>query len=81
MNFNFHPDYIYDQVTQLGFDVLRAVPVSWFRLGLLKRALPTQLLAAMDGVLQRSNFALSPSVFLDLQLLGQAPSDQFVARE
>ncbi len=74
LNFNFHPDYIYDQVTQLGFDVLRAVPVSWFRLGLLKRALPTQLLAAMDGVLQRSNFTLSPSVFLDLQLLGQAPS-------
>jgi len=81
LNYNFHPDYIYDQITRLGFDVLRAVPVSWFRLGLFKRALPTQFLAALDGALQRSGCNLSPSVFLELQLPGLAPSDMIADLE
>lgn len=68
LNFNFHPDYITSQVTGLGFDALRVVPVSWFRLGALKRALPTRLLAALDAVLQRSGWTVAPSVFLDLRL-------------
>ncbi|MCY3833433.1 MAG: class I SAM-dependent methyltransferase [Chloroflexi bacterium] len=68
LNFNFHPDYMVSQVTSLGFDVLRVVPVSWFRLGLLKRWLPTRLLAASDALLQRSGWTIAPSVFLDLRL-------------
>ena len=79
LNFNFHPDFIQDQVTRLGFEVLRAVPVSWFRLGFLKRALPAQLLAALDSVLQRSNCTVSPSVFLDLQLLGRPAGEATTA--
>jgi len=68
LNFNFHPDYMQSQVLRRGFDVLRVVPISWFRLGLLKRSLPTRLLAALDRLLQRSGWTIAPSVFLDLRL-------------
>ncbi len=71
LNFNFHPAYMRSQVTQLGFDVRRAVPVSWFRLGILKRSLPTRLLTELDMLLQRSGWTISPSVFLDLQFKSQ----------
>ena len=68
LNFNFHPSYIQQQVTDCGFEVRRTVPVSWLRLGLLKRALPTNLLVRLDSALQGTGWNLSPSVFLDLQL-------------
>ncbi len=71
LNFNFHPVYMRSQVTRLGFDVRRAVPVSWFRLGILKRSLPTRLLTELDMLLQRSGWTISPSVFLDLQFKSQ----------
>lgn len=70
LNFNFHPDYIQAQAAQAGFDVRRVVPVSWLRLAMLKRALPTAFLAGVDAVLQRTAWQVSPSVFLDLQLAG-----------
>ena len=70
LNFNFHPDYIQAQAAQAGFDVRGAVPVSWLRLAMLKRAFPTAFLAGVDAVLQRTAWQVSPSVFLDLQLAG-----------
>ena len=72
LNFDFHPEYMRRQVAQLGFELRRIVPVSWFRLGLLKRTLPTALLARLDSVMQRSGWTISPSVFLDLKLHGAA---------
>lgn len=74
LNFNFHPDYMQAEVTHLGFDILRVVPVSWLRLGLLKRTLPVSLLSGIDAMLQRTGWRLSPSIFLSLQL-GDAPYD------
>ena len=68
LNFNFHPDYMLEQVTASGFALRRVVPVSWLRLGLLKRALPTALLLYADRALQQTGLTFSPSVFLDLQL-------------
>lgn len=68
LNFNFHPDYMLEQVSDCGFALRRTVPVSWLRLGLLKRALPTPLLALGDRALQLTGWAISPSIFLDLQL-------------
>jgi SAM-dependent methyltransferase len=75
LNFNFHPEYIHQELALLGFDVLRVVPVSWFRLGLLKRALPVRVLAALDAMLQPSGCTVSPSVFLDLRLPGVSRKD------
>ncbi|MDE2856638.1 MAG: class I SAM-dependent methyltransferase [Chloroflexota bacterium] len=68
LNFNFHPDYIQAEVGQLGFDIRRVAPVSWLRLGLLKRTLPMSVLSGIDSVLQRTGWRLSPSIFLSLQL-------------
>ena len=68
LNFNFHPDYMLEQVTGCGFALRRTVPVSWFRLGLLKRTLPTALLTLGDRALQQTGWTISPSIFLDLRL-------------
>jgi len=72
LNFNFHPAYMRNVAAQLDFDVRRAVPVSWFRLGLLKRALPARFLAGLDSILQRSRWTIAPSIFLGLQLRGSS---------
>lgn len=68
LNFNFHPEYMQRQVTEFGFELRRTVPVSWMRLGLLKRTLPTGLLALLDTLLQRTGWTISPSIFFDLEL-------------
>ena len=67
LNFNFHPEYMIEQARASGFALRRSVPVSWLRLGLLKRALPTSLLALGDRALQQTGWMISPSVFLDLR--------------
>ena len=72
LNFNFHPEYMGREAARLNFDQRRVVPVSWFRLGLLKRALPAPVLAGLDAVLQRSRWTISPSIFLDLRRGGDA---------
>ncbi len=77
LNFNFHPEYIVTQVTDAGFVLRRSVPVSWLRLGLLKRALPTAFLALGDRALQHTGWTISPSIFLDLQLENRSAA-QFV---
>ena len=64
LNFDFHPEYIRSQLASVGFDIERRLPVSWLRLGLLKRSLPTGLLVNVDSLLQHSGALWSPSVFL-----------------
>ncbi len=68
LNFNFHPDYMARQLADVGFELQAVAPVSWFRLGLLKRALPTAMLANLDTLMQRTGWQVSPSIFLDLGL-------------
>ena len=72
LNFNFHPEYMQREAAALGFALRRVAPVSWLRSGLLKRALPTRLLAGVDSILQRSGWTISPSIFLDLHRGGRA---------
>ena len=52
--------------------------MSWLRLGLLKRALPTGLLATLDGVFQRTGWAISPSIFLDLAAESEDSDADFI---
>lgn len=68
LNYNFHPQYMRHQARDCGFTLRRELPVSWFRLGLIKRAIPTGLLTRMDEMLQATAWTLAPSVFLDLRL-------------
>jgi ubiquinone/menaquinone biosynthesis C-methylase UbiE len=63
LNFNFHPIYIAHELYRAGFETLKRVPVSFLRLGLLKRHVPDAWLAELDGVLQGTGWLVSPSVF------------------
>lgn len=66
LNYDFHPRWIRRELTSAGFVPGRVLTVSHFRLGLLKRFLPTGLLVALDSVAQLSGPAvqLTPSVFI-----------------
>ncbi|MCY4525969.1 MAG: class I SAM-dependent methyltransferase [Anaerolineaceae bacterium] len=64
LNFDFHPEYMRQQLAAVGFRIDRRLPVSWMRLGLLKSALPTGLLVRTDSLLQHSGALWSPSVFV-----------------
>ena len=67
MNFDFHPAWMRQQLAEAGFHVKRQRTVSHFRLPLLKRLVPAQALAAVDGLCQPTGalWQLTPSVFLD----------------
>ncbi len=72
LNFNFHPDYMQEQVNQIGFELHQLIPVSWFRSAFLKRTIPTGILSSFDGMLQKTGLTYSPSIFLDLELTTQS---------
>lgn len=65
LNFNFHPSYIRQNLAGVNFQIRAARAVSTFRIGVLKRAVPAPLLAALDGLLQppTANLQISPSLF------------------
>jgi SAM-dependent methyltransferase len=66
LNFVFHPRWIDEQLAAAGFDPQEKRTVSHFRLGLIKRLLPTAILTAADRTLQPSGswLQLTPSVFV-----------------
>lgn len=66
LNFDFHPSWVWERLREVGLSVRGLRTVSHFRLGLLKRLLPTWLLAALDRGLQPTGALcqLSPSVFV-----------------
>lgn len=64
LNFDFHPEYIKKAMQEAGFAVERRVPVSFFRLDALKKAVQPDILAGIDGLLQTSGLLLAPSVFI-----------------
>ena len=72
LNFDFHPDAIKSWLKVAGFKVEKTLTVSHFRLGFLKRGLPTRLLAGLDGALQwTGSFAqFTPSVFVGTHAIG-----------
>jgi ubiquinone/menaquinone biosynthesis C-methylase UbiE/predicted RNA-binding Zn-ribbon protein involved in translation (DUF1610 family) len=74
MNFDFHPDWMRQQLARAGFHVKRTLTVSHFRLPLLKRLLPASFLARLDGLCQPTGawWQLTPSIFLQCHLDGPA---------
>ncbi len=66
LNFDFHPRAIREWLSGAGFSVEHQRTVSHYRLGLLKRAIPAKVLAALDGLVQPTGDLLqfSPSVFV-----------------
>lgn len=78
MHFNFHPQWMQEQLGQTSLQCEEAYSVSHLRLPSLKRWLPAELLAQADSLLFRpgGKFPLGPSVFLQTRRQGekQAPA-------
>ncbi|MBN1248105.1 MAG: class I SAM-dependent methyltransferase [Anaerolineae bacterium] len=66
LNFDFHPRWIWAQLAAQGLERETIRTVSHFRMGALKRLVPTKLLVALDALAQRTGplWQLSPSVFV-----------------
>lgn len=64
LNFDYHPSYIRKNLEKVGFQIQTARAVSTFRIGALKRAVPTNWLVAWDAALQRptARLAIAPSI-------------------
>ncbi|MCD6290329.1 MAG: methyltransferase domain-containing protein [Anaerolineae bacterium] len=75
LNFDFHPSWMTRQLLTAGFHIETERAVSHLRMGLLKRHVPADLLARMDGWLQQpgSVLKLSPSIFVRARRPGKLP--------
>ncbi|MEZ4517166.1 MAG: class I SAM-dependent methyltransferase [Chloroflexota bacterium] len=66
LNFDFHPQWINEQLAAAGFEPGQCLTVSHFRFGPIKKVVPTGLLVSLDSMAQRTGnwWQLSPSVFV-----------------
>ncbi len=66
LNFDFHPAWIAQLLTQEGLQIQERLAVSTFRIHALKRLVPTELLVTLDRLCQPLGnlLPLSPSVFV-----------------
>jgi SAM-dependent methyltransferase len=74
LNFDFHPQYIKQELEKVGFQVQRRVPVSFFRLPILKERVSADALASIDGAIQPTGLLVSPSVFVKNIATGTTPN-------
>ena len=72
LNFDFHPQAVRKWLGEAGFELQRQITVSHFRIGVLKRIVPTKLLVALDSAAQLTGnwWQLTPSVFTCSQVDG-----------
>jgi len=82
LNFDFHPRFVRDALIKGGFAPGRTLTLSHFRLGLLKRIVPTGLLVALDSLFQPTGavWQLTPQVFIRNEAVGTddpAPAGAF----
>lgn len=66
LNFDFHPKAVRNWLKGLGFKIEKTLTLSHFRIGLLKRMIPTGALVFFDSISQWTGafWQLSPSVFM-----------------
>lgn len=76
LNFDFHPKSIRNWLEHLGFSIEKTLTLSYFRVGLLKRLVPTSILVSLDSLLQWTGnwWQLSPSVFVKTVKQGGIPT-------
>ena len=74
INFDFHPKAVRRYLDQAGFEVLKQLTVSHFRVGFLKRHIPVKILTALDSLLQPTAgiIQVSPSVFTKCKAVGKS---------
>jgi ubiquinone/menaquinone biosynthesis C-methylase UbiE len=82
LNFDFHPKAIQTWLKDLNFSIEKTLTVSHFRMGLLKRSIPANLLAALDGLFQPTGavWQYTPSVFVRAKAQGEATSAKTPAK-
>lgn len=70
LNFDFHPKAIRNWLNKLGFTIEKTLALSYFRIKLLKRIIPTPILVFFDSVLQWTGafVQVTPSVFVKSKL-------------
>jgi ubiquinone/menaquinone biosynthesis C-methylase UbiE len=75
LNFDFHPAAMLRWLRETNLRPERMRALSYFRLPLLKRLVPTGLLVALDGLLQPTGqlAQLSPSIFVRARAVGDTP--------
>lgn len=68
LNYDFHPDWMDEQMQRVGLQVRRRFGVSHFRVAALKQRVPAERLAALDQWLFRAGgtFPVAPSVFVQV---------------
>jgi ubiquinone/menaquinone biosynthesis C-methylase UbiE len=78
LNYDFHPKAVRSWLKETGFTLQRQLAVSYFRLGVLKKALPINLLTMWEAWLQPTGnvWQLSPSVFTRSQAVGNTTKAQ-----
>lgn len=82
LNFDFHPRAMRRWLGECQFQVRRVLSVSHFRLGAVKKRVPTPVLAWLDSLLQPTGawFQFTPSVFVRAEAAGpgaRAPEGAF----
>jgi ubiquinone/menaquinone biosynthesis C-methylase UbiE len=77
LNFDFHPQAVRQWLEQASFSLERMLTVSHFRIGWLKRWVPTSLLVWLDSAAQLTGdwWQLTPSVFTRSAASGSFASD------
>jgi ubiquinone/menaquinone biosynthesis C-methylase UbiE len=66
LNFDFHPKAIHNWLEDLGFVIEKTLTLSYFRMGFLKRIVPTSILVFFDSLFQWTGawWQFTPSVFV-----------------
>lgn len=75
LNYDFHPKTVRDWLSDADFELQRQLTVSHFRIGALKRIVPTKWLVALDSAAQLTGdwWQLTPSVFARSQAVNESP--------
>jgi hypothetical protein len=73
LNFDFHPKAVRNWLNDLGFAVEKTLTLSHFRVGRLKRIMPTSILVFFDSLFQWTGawWQFSPSVFVRARRVGR----------
>ena len=73
LNFDFHPRAVRNWLKELGFKIEKTLTLSHFRVGILKRIVPTGVLVFLDSISQWTGefWQLSPSVFMKAKVVGR----------
>jgi ubiquinone/menaquinone biosynthesis C-methylase UbiE len=66
LNFDFHPKAVFNWLKELGFSIEKVLSLSHFRVGFLKRIVPTGILVFFDSIFQWTGafWQVTPSVFV-----------------